>query len=244
HVHFRSGRRRDMARLTGLAHERGALVLWDLSHSAGAVELELDAWDVDLAVGCGYKYLNGGPGAPAFLFVARRLQAGLRSPLAGWFGHARPFDFEDGYEPALGIDRFLCGTTPVLAMAALRAGVDTFRGVSLPELFRKGRALSALLVALVERECAGSGLELLSPREAAERGSHLLWGHAEAYGICQALIARGVVGDFRPPRGLRLGLAPLYNRFTDVWDAVAALRAVLDGREWERPEHRTVRRVT
>ncbi len=208
HVHYKSGRRLDMAAITAAAHAKGALVLWDLSHSAGAVPVDLGDCDADLAVGCGYKYLNGGPGAPAFLFVSERLQDELQSPLSGWMGHDAPFAFDDDYRPARGIARFLCGTPSVLGMAALACGLAPFGVVDLPVLFAKGSALGALYIQLMDERCGDAGFVLASPRDDAARGSHVSYAHEHAYAICQALIARGVVGDFRAPDILRDGLHP------------------------------------
>ncbi len=244
HVHYRSGARLDMAAITQAAHEKGALMLWDLSHSAGAVEVELGRWNVDLAVGCGYKYLNGGPGAPAFLFVAKPLQHALQSPLSGWMGHAAPFAFVDDYRPGEGLARFLCGTPSVIAMAALECGLAQFEGVDRTAMFAKARALGGTFIRLMAQECGGFGFALASPADDAARGSHVSHAHGEAYAICQALIARGVVGDFRAPDLLRVGFSPLYTSHADVFDAVAAVRAVMTGREWDRPAYRTRARVT
>lgn len=244
HVHYVSGRRYDMTAITAAAHAKGALVLWDLSHSAGGVAVDLTACDADLAVGCGYKYLNGGPGAPAFLFVARRWQDTLQSPLSGWMGHAAPFAFVDDYAPAPGIARFLCGTPPILAMAALERGLATFDGIDRAALFAKGGALGDFYIAAMAECCEGRGFALASPREAAARGSHVSFRHDAAYPICQALIARGVVGDFRAPDVLRLGFAPLYNGFVDVWRAVEAIRDIVDTRAWDDPVHHARGAVT
>ena len=244
HVHYKSGQLHDMAGITAAAHAKNALVIWDLSHSTGAVTVDLGECNADLAVGCGYKYLNGGPGAPAFLYVARRLQAELRSPLSGWMGHAAPFAFEDGYRPAPGIDRFLCGTPSVLAMAALGAGLATFEGVDRDALFAKGRALGDYCIELMEARCAGRGFTLMSPRDAGTRGSHVSFAHPQAWPICQALIARGVVGDFRAPDVLRLGFAPLYIGYCDIWRAVEAIRDVVDSGAWDTPAYHAKAAVT
>lgn len=236
HVNYRTGRMHDLPAVTAAAHDVGALVLWDLAHSAGAVPLDLDDDDVDLAVGCGYKYLNGGPGAPAFLYVARRHQARLEQPLTGWHGHARPFAMVAEYEPADGITRALTGTPPILGVAALEAALHAFDGVTMAELRAKSLVLTELFVALVEQRCAGHPVALVSPREPERRGSQVCFTHPEAYAVVQALIARGVIGDYREPSILRFGLAPLYVRRVDVWDAVEQLVAVLEGDEWRRPE--------
>lgn len=236
HVDFRTGAMHDMEGLTATAHEAGTLALWDLAHSAGAVPLSLDAWNVDLAVGCGYKYLNGGPGAPAFAFVGRHLHDTFETPLRGWMGHAAPFAFDTDYRPAPGVDRLLCGTPPILGLAALECGVETLTRAGMDRLRRKSVALTDLFVRLVAQECDGHGLRLASPPEADRRGSQVSFRHPQAYAIVQALIARGVIGDFREPDILRFGFAPAYLRFVDAWDAVAELRTVLVDREWDRPE--------
>ena len=244
HVDFRTGEVHDMAGLTQAAHAAGAFALWDLAHSAGALPVDLGGCGADLAVGCGYKYLNGGPGAPAFAFVARRLQGTFETPLQGWMGHADPFSFTTRYEPARGVARLLCGTPPVLSLAALECGVETIARAGVERLRRKSVALTDLFIRLVEQECGGFAFALASPREAERRGSQVSLRHPEGYAIVQALVARGVIGDFRTPDVLRFGFAPAYVRFADAWDAVAALRAVMEGREWEREEHRTRGRVT
>ena len=244
HVHYKTGAAHEMAAITRRAHEVGALVLWDLSHSAGAVEVDLAAIDADLAVGCGYKYLNGGPGAPAFLYVAERLQASLRSPLTGWMGHAAPFEFTDDYRPAEGIDRFLCGTPSILALAALACGVDQFNGVEMADVAAKGQSLCSLFIEQVEAACVGLGLALVTPRDPARRGSHVSFAHPEAHAIMQALIERGVIGDFRAPDILRCGFTPLYVGFEDVWWAAEALGEVLASGVWREPRFQVRARMT
>ena len=244
HVDFRTGELHDMTALTRKAHAAGALVLWDLAHSAGALPLALDEWGVDLAVGCGYKYLNGGPGAPAFAFVSRDLHETFETPLQGWMGHAAPFAFDSEYRPAPGVDRLLCGTPPILSLAALECGVETVARAGIGPLRRKSMALTDLFIRLVEEQCAGHGLALASPRDADHRGSQVSYRHPEAHAIVQALIARGVIGDFREPDILRFGFAPAYLRFVDAWDAVAAMREVMESGAWERPEFRRRGRVT
>jgi kynureninase len=236
HVDYRSGRIQDMAALTAAAHAQGALALWDLSHSTGAVPVDLNGAGADFAVGCGYKYLNGGPGAPAFLFVARRHQDAVRPPLSGWMGHAAPFAFEDDYRPSGGIARNLCGTPPILGLAALEVGVDILNDVDMALVRAKSVALTELFVDLVEQECAGLGFALASPRDPAVRGSQVALRHPQGYPVMQALIRAGVIGDFRAPDILRFGFAPLYVRYADVWDAVAALREVMTTEAWNRPE--------
>ena len=232
HVHYRSAQLRDMRALTATAHAAGALAIWDLSHSAGALRVDLAAAAADFAVGCGYKYLNGGPGAPAFLFAARRHHAAMRSPLTGWLGHAAPFGFEDSYRPAEGVGRFICGTPGVLGMSALEASLDLLGGLDMAAIERKGRRLGDLFIALVERRCAGFGLTLASPRDAAERGCHVALRHPQGYPIMRALIERGVIGDFREPDALRFGFAPLYLRYRDVQAAVDILQDILSSGRW------------
>jgi kynureninase len=244
HVCYRTGLKRDMARITERAHAAGALVIWDLSHSAGAMRVDLGAADADLAVGCGYKYLNGGPGAPAWLFVAERLQGELASPLSGWMGHAAPFDFVDDYRPAEGIERFLCGTPPILSMLALECGVDHFAGIDLREVEAKARRLADLFIARVEDRCAGHGLVLATPRDAAKRGSQVSFAHPSAYEIMQALIARDVIGDFRAPDILRCGFTPLYLGYEDVWRAAETLAHVLETGAWRDARFAVRARVT
>lgn len=231
HVHYKTGAMHDMMALTRAAHEAGALVLWDMSHSTGAVPVDLTAVGADFAVGCGYKYLCGGPGAPAFAYVAERHHAGLAQPLTGWFGHAAPFAFTDDYAPAPGIDRMLCGTSPVLGLAALEVGVDLIAEIGVGRLFEKSQALSEFFV-----ECLMAldvHLELVSPPESGARGSHISFLHPDAYAICQALIARGVIGDFRDPDVLRLGFAPAYLSFADIAAAARHLAEVLVSGEWQ-----------
>ncbi len=244
HVDYRTGELHDMGALTRAAHEKGALALWDLAHSAGALPVDLDGCSADLAVGCGYKYLNGGPGAPAFAFVARHWHDAFQTPLSGWMGHAAPFDFDPLYRPAPGIARLQCGTPPILGLAALECGVETVAVAGVERLRHKSVALTTLFVRLVEQECASFGFTLVSPRASERRGSQVSLRHDEGLAIVQALIARGIVGDFRSPDVLRFGFAPAYLRFVDAWDAVAGLRAVMEGREWERPEHRRRAKVT
>ncbi len=243
HVNYKSGRVHDLATVTARAQAAGALMLWDLAHSAGALPVDLGAANADLAVGCGYKYLNGGPGAPAFLFVAERHQAAIRPPLAGWMGHAHPFTFDVGYEPAAGIARNLCGTPPVLSMSALDAALDVMLEADMGAIRAKSLALGDLFLALVEQRCAAHGFRNGSAAR-HERGSQVGLLHPEGYAIMQALIARGVIGDFRAPDMLRFGFAPLYNRYTDVWDAVDALAAVMDARAWDAPKFKTRAAVT
>jgi len=246
HVNYRTGRMHDLRRLTGLAHERGALALWDLAHSAGAVPLALKADEADFAVGCGYKYLNGGPGAPAFAWVHPRHADRFEQPLSGWMGHAEPFAFTPDYRPAPGIARYLCGTPAVLAMTALECGVDTLLAApGIEALRKKSLALTDLFMELVEARCGGQGLVLATPLERALRGSQVSYMRAEGgYALMQALIARNVIGDFRAPDLLRFGFTPLYTRFVDVWDAVEALREVLETGVWREPRFQARATVT
>ncbi len=255
HVNYRTGRMHDMAALSAAAHAAGALTVWDLAHSAGAVPVDLQCDGADFAIGCGYKYLNGGPGAPAFVWAHPRHADRFWQPLAGWMGHAAPFAFTPGYRPAAGITRYLCGTPAVLGMAALECGVDTVLAAEplggLAALRAKSLALTRCFADLVEARCAGHGLQLVSPRDEARRGSQVCLSRSEgAYAIVQALIARGVVGDFRAGDGagmpdiLRFGFTPLYTRFVDAWDAAERLRQVLDSGEWQKPEFNQRQAVT
>jgi kynureninase len=232
-VNYRTGRVHDMAAVTTAAHDAGALVVWDLAHSAGALPVDLNGAGADFAVGCGYKYLNGGPGAPAFVWAHPKHAGRFWQPLSGWMGHAAPFEFTPGYHPGEGIARYLCGTPAVIAMSALECGVDTVLAADMVQIRRKSVALTELFIELVEARCAGHGLTLASPRESAQRGSQVSFAHADmGYPIMQALIARGVIGDFRAPDILRFGFTPLYTRYTDVWNAVEHLVQVLESGEW------------
>ena len=244
HVDYRTGRMHDMGRLTRAAHAAGALVLWDLAHSAGAVPLDLTGSEADLAVGCGYKYLNGGPGAPAFLFVAARHQDQVRQPLAGWMGHGRPFAFVPEYEPAPGIDRFLSGTPPVLALEALRIGAELMAAADMTAIRAKSLHLGDIFIDLVEERLIGHGFRLASPRVHAARGSQVSFAHRDGYAVMQALIARGVIGDFRAPGLLRFGFTPLYHRYIDLAAAVDALEEIMTTGAWDQPVFRERARVT
>ena len=243
HVDYRSALIHDMRAINDVARAAGALVVWDLSHSAGAIELDLNGTGCDLAVGCGYKYLNGGPGAPAFLYVAERLQEELRNPLQGWMGHAAPFAFVDDYQPARGILKFLTGTPSILSLAALEAGLDTFEGIAMRDLQSKSGKLSQLFIDEVEARC-GDEVRLASPRDPAQRGSHVVFAHPEGYAVMQALIARGVIGDFRALDQMRFGFAPLYNRFADMVRAAEILAEILASREWDQPRFKAKAKVT
>ena len=219
-------------------------MLWDLAHTAGALPCDLTAAQADFAVGCGYKYLNGGPGAPAFAFVAQRHQAALQQPITGWHGHARPFTFEHAFEPAPGMARLLVGTAPQLSLIALEAALTAFDGVDMAALRLKSLALTTLFIQLVDAQLERYGFGLASPRDPAQRGSQVALTHPQGYAVMQALIARGVIGDFRAPDILRFGFAPLYLRFADVWDAVATLQDVMTTRAWDMPEYLQRKAVT
>ncbi|GAA1921268.1 kynureninase [Nocardioides marmoribigeumensis] len=229
HVDFRSGAMFDLPGLTAAAHAVGAVTLWDLCHSTGAVPVDLAAADADLAVGCTYKYLNGGPGSPAFVWAAPRLQDSLDQPITGWWGHAAPFEMHRDFEPAPGIQRMVVGTPPVLALSALESALEVFDGVATADLRAASLALTDHLVELVESRV--DGFELITPREHERRGSQVSFRHPDAYGVVQALIARGVVGDFRTPDVARFGVAPLYVRHVDLWDAVEHLVTVMESEE-------------
>jgi len=237
HVDYASGEIHDMRRITEAAQKVGTLVLWDLSHSACAVPVDLNAAQVDLAVGCGYKYLNGGPGAPAYLFVAKGLQDAMQSPLSGWMGHAAPFAFEPEYRPAPGMNRQLAGSPPILSMLALEVAIDLWLRVDQQESRRKSMALGDLFIKQVDESCRDLGVEVASPREAKMRGSQVSLRHKEGYRVIRALIDRGVIGDFRTPDLMRFGFSALYTRYVDVFDAVRRLREVFTSRAWDRPEY-------
>ena len=234
HVAYRSGALADLPAITRLVQDAGALMLWDLSHSVGAVPVELAAAGADLAVGCTYKYLNGGPGAPAFLYVRRELQDELHSPIRGWFGHRDQFAMGPHYDPAAGIERFGVGTPPVLGMAAVEVGAALAAEAGVAALAAKGRPLTDLTVALGDEWLAPQGVALASPRAAERRGSHVTFAHPAAWQLTQALIDRRVVPDFRTPDRVRLGFAPLYTRFVDVWDGMDRFRALLEDGSFER----------
>lgn len=242
-VHYKSGRMRDMAAVTAAIHAAGALAIWDLSHSAGAIPVDLNGAQADFAVGCGYKYLNGGPGAPAYLFAATRHHAAM-PVLSGWFGHAAPFDFADAYRPAPGIERFLCGTPPVLGLTALEVGVDLMLEADMTQIRAKSLALADLLMRAMAPLCARFGFTLASPAASAERGSQLSYAHPEGYAMVQALKALDVVADFRAPDLVRFGLTPLYLSHADVVEAAAHLERVCRERLWDRPAFKERAAVT
>jgi kynureninase len=219
-------------------------VIWDLAHSAGAVPLDVSVAQADFAVGCGYKFLNGGPGAPAFIYVAKRHQNRVRPALPGWFGHANQFDFDETYTPASGIERFAVGTPPVLSLAALEVGVDLMLEVPMEELRKKSLEQFEVFRALMEQELSGQGFALASIEGPGGRGSQISYAHERGWPIMQALIARGVIGDFRAPDIMRFGFTPLYLGFTELWDAIAILREIMQQRSWDRPEHHKRAKVT
>jgi kynureninase len=249
HVHYQSAEMFDLVEMTRRVHEKGAQIVWDLSHSAGALPVGLAAARADFAVGCGYKYLNGGPGAPAFMYVRRDLQGDLEPVLSGWLGHAKPFDFVDQYAPAEGMTRHRCGTPPMLSFAALDGALNVFDDFDLHAIRRKSIALSELFLALVEdfdqpptgSKLGGAGLVLASPREPEQRGSHLSFAHPDGYTLMQRLIGRGVIGDFRAPNLMRFGFTPLYLRHVDIWDAVQVLREEIE--HWRRHGPADVKRL-
>ena len=232
HVHYKTAERFDMAAWSKAAHDAGALVCWDLSHSAGAIAVELNAANADLAVGCGYKYLNGGPGAPAFLYVAKRWQGRLYNPLSGWMGHAAPFEFADGYEAAPGMRRWLTGTPGVLSLAALESGLKLWADIDMLQV----EAKSAALWDIFHAAGTAAGLECVSPSDPRQRGSHISFRHPQAYEIIQALIARGVIGDFRDPDIMRFGLTPLMLSHADMWRAGEILREIVETGSYRQPE--------
>ncbi|MDF3831377.1 kynureninase [Cupriavidus basilensis] len=244
HVNYKTGEMLDMAGITEMAHARGVLTVWDLAHSAGAVPVALNASKADYAVGCTYKYLNGGPGSPAFLWVAPALRDAFWQPLSGWWGHAAPFAMEPGYRPRAGVARFLCGTQPIASLAMVECGLDIFAQTDMQSLRAKSLQLTDLFIALVEARCGHHPLELVTPRVHARRGSHVSFAHPDGFALVQALIERGVIGDYREPRVARFGFTPLYTSFTDVWDAVEIMRDVLDSGSYKAERHQTRGQVT
>jgi len=242
HVHYKTGSRFDMEAVTAKTHQKGALMLWDLSHSVGAMNLSLNDCEVDFAVGCGYKYLNGGPGAPAFLFVAKRHQDNVQSPLSGWLGHSSPFAFDDDYVPANGVKRMLCGTPSVVGCSLLEVGVDIMTSVDMKLIRKKSIQLGDLFIQLLEQRCPE--FTLVTPKEASLRGSHISITHEEGYAIMQALIAQNIIGDFRAPNVLRFGITPLYMRYLDIWDLVQALVDVMTFEKWNNEAFKKVQAVT
>ncbi|QKD03802.1 kynureninase [Mesorhizobium loti] len=244
HVNYKSGELRDMAALTRKAHAAGALIIWDLCHTAGALPVELDHANADFAIGCTYKYLNGGPGAPAFIYAAQRHHGDISQPLSGWWGHARPFAFERGYVAGTGIRRFLCGTQPVLSMRALKGALAIWDDVDMAALRKKSVALTELFIQLVEAKCGAYGLTLETIRDPTKRGSQVSFLHDHGYQVMRALIERGVIGDFRAPSTIRFGFTPLYVAYKDVWLAVEVLQEILHTGAWKAPRFAVKESVT
>ncbi|MBX9902031.1 MAG: kynureninase [Burkholderiaceae bacterium] len=234
HVNYRTGYLHDMQKVTAQVQQHGGFMLWDLAHSAGALALDLHAANADFAVGCTYKYLNGGPGAPAFIWVPKRHQDKFNQPLQGWWAHAQPFAMTPEFTPTHGIRRALCGTQPIVSLAMVEAGLSIFSRTNMPALREKSLALTDLFIALVEQRCSQHPLQLVTPRTHHQRGSQVSFTHPDGYGVMQALIARNIIGDYREPAIMRFGFTPLYTRFVDVWDAVEGLRDILDNNKYQR----------
>ncbi len=230
HINYKTAAIHDMPRITEAAHAQGALTIWDLAHTVGAMPCELNDANVDFAIGCGYKYLNGGPGAPAFVFAASRHQLMATQPLTGWLSHRAPFAFAEGFDPAPGMSRFLCGTPPVLGMSALDAALDVFETVSLADVRRKSRRMTDAFVELFDTRLTRWGFVLCCERDGDRRGSHVAFSHPDSGTIMRALTAQGFIGDFRPPDVMRFGFAPLYNRYVDVHALVAAVTSIMEQR--------------
>ncbi|MBL4801395.1 MAG: kynureninase [Emcibacter sp.] len=243
-VHYKTGKLLDMKAITEKAHAVGALVIWDLCHSAGALPIKLNDCKADFAVGCGYKYLNGGPGAPAFIFVAKRHQGKAAQPLTGWWSHAAPFAFEQDYRPADNIWQCLTGTQPILSLSVLECGLDIFGRVDMIKLREKSMNLCDYFIELAESHCAVFGFSLASPRERERRGSQVSFTHENGFAVMQALIAQNIVGDFRAPHIIRFGFTPLYTRYVDVWDAVMGLKNIMENEIWRKPEYNQRTAVT
>lgn len=244
HVNYRTGYFYDMAAINSKIHAKSALVIWDLCHSVGAVPVQLKQTDSDFAIGCTYKYLNGGPGSPALLWVNPKHQNRFWQPLSGWWGHQQPFAMAQHYQPSAGIRRFLCGTQPILSMRLIECGVDIFLATDMQKLREKSLKLTDLFIALMQQECAEFGFTLITPEQHQYRGSHVSFRHEQGYAIIQALIARGVIGDYREPEVLRFGVTPLYLGFEDIWNAVQQLKAVMMLSEWNNEKYQTRGQVT
>ena len=243
-VNYKTGKLLDMAEITLAAHEAGVQVIWDLCHSAGVLPIELDRCEVDFAVGCTYKYLNGGPGAPAYIYAASAHHEAMGQPLTGWWSHSNPFDFSPQYSPAKGIKRMLSGTQPILSLRGVGCGLDTFENVSIVDLREKSVSLCSLFIRLIRQQCAGFGLEIIGPENGEKRGSHVSIAFKHGYPIVQALIEKGIVGDFRAPDLMRFGFAPLYLGYQQIWDAVAMLEHCLKQEVWNDPKYHQVASVT
>ncbi|MDN6746517.1 MAG: kynureninase [Brevibacterium sp.] len=244
HVNYRTGRLFEMESTTSAIHAGGAMVIWDLCHSAGALEIDLAGSGADMAIGCTYKFLNGGPGSPAFIWVAEALQNRFTQPLSGWWGHAKPFEMSPDYAPADGIRRYLTGTQGVISMSVAELGLDIAARADMAAVRAKSLALSDLFIDLIEARLSDHPVDIVTPREHEHRGSQVSITHPEGFAIMSALIERGIIGDYREPEVLRFGLTPLYTGFTDVWDTVEALRDILDNHAWDAPQHKVRGAVT
>lgn len=243
-VNYKTAHIKDMAAITKAAHEKGILTVWDLSHSVGSIEVDLEAAQVDFAVGCGYKFLNGGPGAPAFIYVAKRHQEKAQNILSGWMGHRDPFAFTTNYEPAPSIERFRCGTPVILGMAGLESGVDVFQKTSMQQLRQKAIQLSELFIQLMDQACSEYGFQLASPRNAEQRGGHVSYHHTEGHAIYQAIKRQGIISDFRTPDILRFGITPMYLRFVDIYQVVMAIKKVMATNAWDKAEYKIRAAIT
>ncbi|QPG57176.2 kynureninase [Shewanella eurypsychrophilus] len=242
-VHYKTGRLLDMQAITALTHEAGAISVWDLCHSAGALPVELNACDADFAIGCTYKYYNGGPGSPAFIFVAKRHQGKALQPLTGWWGHKAPFAFERDYTPADDIIQMLSGTQPILTMSVSEIGIEISARADMQQIRNKSLAMGDLMIRLIEEQCGEYGFEVISPKGDL-RGSQVAMSHKEGYPIMQALITAGIMGDFRAPDTLRFGITPLYLRYVDLWDAIAELKNIMDTNRWQQAQYNQRHAVT
>jgi len=244
HINYKTGRITDLKKITTFAHEKGALVVWDISHSVGVFPMHLHDLGVDFAVGCTYKHLNGGPGAPGFLFVHSSLIEKVSQPLTGWLGHIKPFDFEVEYKPANDINKFICGTPPIIAYKAIESGLEIFKDLSIIEIREKSIKLSEMFIQLMQQECTEFGFMLFSPKNSDQRGSQISFLHENAYPIIQALISHGIIGDYREPNVMRFGISPLYMRFEDVWNAITCLREIMQTGEWQSEKFKNKNYVT
>ena len=244
HINYKTGRITDLNKITTFAHEKGALVVWDISHSVGVLPMNLHDLGVDFAVGCTYKHLNGGPGAPGFLFVHSSLIEKVSQPLTGWLGHIKPFDFEVEYQPANDINKFICGTPPIIAYKAIESGLEIFKDLSIIEIREKSIKLSEMFIQLMQQECTEFGFMLFSPKNSEQRGSQISFLHENAYSIIQALISHGIIGDYREPNVMRFGISPLYMRFEDVWNAITCLREIMQTGEWQSEKFKNKNYVT
>lgn len=244
HVNFRNGKAHDIEKITRTAHAKGIIVIWDLAHSVGVLPLSLDQWEVDFAIGCGYKYLNGGPGAPAFIYAAQRHQSSFQQPLQGWMGHVAPFDFSASYIPSQGMTQFLSGTPPVLSMSVLNSALDIFNHVTIDQIRDKAIALMKFFHELKQASPELNELQLISPENSHERGSQLAYSHPDAYSICQNLIEQNVIADFRNPDVLRLGFSPLFLSFRDIYTCVTELSLIMKSRSYRELRFTAKQKVT